>query len=188
MEPEGDAPITSLDESKVSTPHTLEGEELQLQFPPKGLPNLEGIPASLPPSYVSLRNLVLGTPSASSLYHNFVFASGVRHKPGSFVMNMTSQPVVTSIPVQPTVPNTLVPSIPVTHQLQLVVSNVVFSNSFIPLVSGQIVPPPGGKNLNVSMVSSATNVICSQAHMLGINQPSSGIIYNLADPSRLRNV
>lgn len=28
MEPKGDAPITSLDESKVSTPHIIEGEEL----------------------------------------------------------------------------------------------------------------------------------------------------------------
>lgn len=27
MEPKGDAPVTSMDESKFSTPHTIEGEE-----------------------------------------------------------------------------------------------------------------------------------------------------------------
>lgn len=30
MEPEGNAPVTSPDDSKVSTPQTIEGEELQL--------------------------------------------------------------------------------------------------------------------------------------------------------------
>lgn len=49
MEPEGDASVTSLDESEVSTPHTVEGEELLLQFPLEGFPYSEGIPTSLPP-------------------------------------------------------------------------------------------------------------------------------------------
>jgi len=30
MEPEGNAPVTSLDEFEVSTPHNVEGEDLQL--------------------------------------------------------------------------------------------------------------------------------------------------------------
>jgi len=68
------------------------------------------------------------------------------------------------------------------------VSKIVFAGSSIPLVSGQIVPPLAEKNLNVSMVSGATNVSGSQTHMLGINQPSSGIIYNLVDPTRSSNV
>jgi len=33
------------------------------------------------------------------------------------------------------------------------------------------------------MVSSATNVSGSQAHMLGMNQPSSGVIQNPDDPA-----
>ena len=49
-------------------------------------------------------------------------------------------------------------------------------------------PPRGGKNLNVSMVSGATNVSGSQAHMLGINQTSSGIIYKPTDPIGSSNV
>jgi len=144
MECKGDAPITSLYESKDSTPHTIEGEELQLQFPPDGFPYSKCIPAILPPGYVSLGHLVSGMPSASSLYHNSVWASSVRPTSGPFIMNTASQPVVTSVSVQPTVLNTLVPSIPVTHQSQLAVSKIVSASSFVLLVSGQIVPPPGG--------------------------------------------
>lgn len=54
MEHAGDAPVTSLDESKFSTSHTIEGGELQLQFPPKDFPFSEGISARFPPNYVSL--------------------------------------------------------------------------------------------------------------------------------------
>ena len=49
-------------------------------------------------------------------------------------------------------------------------------------------PPLGGQNLNVSMVSAATNVSGSQAHMLSISQPSSVIIYNAANPTGSSNV
>jgi len=38
------------------------------------------------------------------------------------------------------------------------------------------------------MVSGATNVSASQAHMLGMNHPSSGIVHNLADPFGSSNV
>lgn len=89
--PKGDALVTSLDEFKFSTPHSIEGEELQLQFPPKGFPFSNGIPASLPPNYVSLRHLVLGTPSASSLYDNPVWALGFRPTSGLFIMNTSFQ-------------------------------------------------------------------------------------------------
>lgn len=64
MEPKGDAPVTSMDESKVSTPHTVEGEELKLQFSPEGFPYSECITASLPLGYVSLGHLVSSTSSA----------------------------------------------------------------------------------------------------------------------------
>jgi len=122
MELEGDDPVTSPDEFKFSTPHIVEGEELQLQFPLEGFPYSEGIPASFPPDYVSLGHLVLSTTSASSLYHNPVWASGVRLMSGPFVMNTTSQQAVTSILVQPTILNALVSLIQVTFQSQPAVS------------------------------------------------------------------
>lgn len=140
MGPQGDAPVTSPDESEVSTPHNIEGEELP--FPLKGFPYSRGILASFPPNYVSLAQLILGTPSASSLYHNPVWASSAMPTSGPFVTNTTSQQVVTSIPVQPIVSNTLVSSVTVTHQAQPVVSNNVFVSSSTPLVSGPTVPLP----------------------------------------------
>lgn len=135
-----------------------------------------------------LWDIGLGTPSAPSLYHNPILASGVRPRSDLFITNTTSQPTITSVPVQPTIPNTLVSSIWVTRQSQLVVSKIVSGNSSVPLFSGQIVPPLGGQNLNASMVSGATNVSGSQAHMISINKPSSGIIYNPTDPIGSRNV
>lgn len=68
------------------------------------------------------------------------------------------------------------------------VSKIFSASSSVPLVSGQIVPLPRAQNMNVSMVSSATNVSGSQPHMLGINKPSSSIIYDLADPTGSSNV
>lgn len=68
------------------------------------------------------------------------------------------------------------------------VSNIVFASSSVPLVSGQIVSLPRGLNLNVSIVSGATNVSGSQAHMLGITKPSSSIIYNPTNPTGSINV
>jgi len=186
MEPKGNAPITSPDESEVSTPHTVEGEEFP--FHPKGFPYSVGILASFPPNYVSLAQLVSSTPNASSLYHNPVWVSGAMPTSGPFVTNTTSQQVVTLVPVQPTVLNTIVSSILVTHQAQPAVSKNVSVSSSVPLISGQAIPPPGRKNLNVSMVLGATNVSGSQAHMLGINQPSSGIIHNPIDPTGSSNV
>lgn len=68
VEPKGNAPVTSPDEYEVSTPHTIEGEDFP--FPHKGFPYSRGIPTIFSPNYVSLAQLVLGTLSASSLYHN----------------------------------------------------------------------------------------------------------------------
>jgi len=42
MDPEGDAPVTSPDESKVSTPHTVEEEEHPFSF--EGFPYIGRIP------------------------------------------------------------------------------------------------------------------------------------------------
>lgn len=105
-----------------------------------------------------------------------------------FIANMNSQQVVILVLVQPIVSNTLVSSIPVTCQAQPAVLKNVSVSSSIPLVSGQAMPLPGGKNLNVSMVSGATNVSGSQTHMLGMNQPSSSMIHNPVDPTGSSNV
>jgi len=93
MEPEGDALVTSLDESEVSTPHTIEEEEHT--FPLEGFPYIGSIPISVYqeffPNYVSLAQMVLGTPSASSLYHNLVWASGTMPTIGLLIANLASQ-------------------------------------------------------------------------------------------------
>jgi len=163
MEPESDAPVTSLDKSKVSTPHTIEEEEHP--FPPEGFPYTGSIPISVyqefPPNYVSLVQLVSSTLSASSLYHNPVWASGAMLTPGPIIANPTSHQAVTSVLVQPTILKPLVSSVPVTHLDQLAVLKNVTVSSFIPPVSGQDVAPSGGKNLSVSMVSGTTNVTSS---------------------------
>lgn len=111
---------------------------------------------------------------------------------GPFIQNPTSQQmvifVVTSVPVQPTIPNPLVSFFQVTHPIQLMISSYVFVSSSIPPVSGQTVPLSRGKSPNVSMMSGATNVSHSQAHMVGMNQPSSGSILNPVGPTGLSNV
>lgn len=111
---------------------------------------------------------------------------------GLFIQKPTSQPivhfVVTSVPVQPTIPNPLVSSVQVTHLVQLTASSPVSLSSLIPLVSEKVVPLPRGKNPNVSMMSRTTNVSGSQAHMVGMNWPSSGAIPNLAGPLGSNNV
>ena len=101
MELEGNAPVTSPEESKVSTPHTVEEEEYP--FPPEGFPYTGSIPASVPPNYVSLAQLVSGTPIATSIYHNLVWVSGVMPTSGLFISNSTSQQDVTSLSMQHTV-------------------------------------------------------------------------------------
>jgi len=90
--------------------------------------------------------------------------------------------------VQSTIPNPLVSSVPVTHLVQLVVSKNVSVSSSIPPITGQVVPLSWGQNLSVSMVSGTTNVSSSQAHMVGMNQPSSGIIQNPTSPAGSSNV
>lgn len=121
MELEGEFPVSSLGHSEVSTPHIVEEEEYQ--FPPEGFPYTGSIPISvyqkLPPNYVTLAQLVSGTLSASSLYHNSFWASGAMPTMGPFIPNPTPQGMlistVTSVPVQPTVLNPLVSSVQVTH-------------------------------------------------------------------------
>jgi len=190
MQPEGDAPVTSPDESKVSTPHTVEEEGHPL--PPEGFPYIGSIVISvhreLPPNYVSLAQMVSGTPSASSLYHNPVLESGAMPTTGFFITNLTSQQAFTSVPVEPTIPNPLVSSIPVTVWFNKWSRRMSLSVLQSPPVSGQVLSSSGGQNLSVSMVSAATNVSSSQAHMVGMNQPSFGIIQNPTGPARSSNV
>ena len=93
MEPEGEIQVFSLGHSEVSTPHIVKEEEHQ--FPPEVFPYIGSIPISvyqdLQPNYVTLAQLISGTPSASSLYHNHVWASSTVPTIGSFIVNLTSQ-------------------------------------------------------------------------------------------------
>lgn len=158
IEPKGEFLVSSLGHSNVSTPHTIEEEEYQ--FPPISFPYTGIIPISfyrdLPPNYVNLAQLVSGTPSVSSLYHNPVWASGSMPTTGSFIRNMNPQQTVisvdTSVSMQPTILNPLVSSVQVTRLVQPMVSSLAFVNPSVPPVSAQVVPPLGGENLNVSMV------------------------------------
>ena len=93
---------------------------------------------------------------------------------------------VASGPVKPNVLNPIVFLIQVTHPIQLMLSSEVFVSSLIPLVSGQAMPPHGGKNPNVSMMSGITNVIGSQTHMVGISHPSSSAILNHVGSSKVQ--
>jgi len=119
MEPEGDDLVTSPNESEVSTPHTVDEEEHP--FPPEGFCYTGSIPISvyweLLLNYVSLAQLASSTPSASSLYHNPIWASGAMPTIGPFIENPTSQQAVTSVLVQSTVLNPLVSSILVSRQV-----------------------------------------------------------------------
>lgn len=137
MEPEGDDPITYLEESEVSTPDTVEEEDFH--FRPEVFPYSGGIVASLPPNYVTLAQLVLGTPSAPPLYHNPGWASSAMPTSGLFILNTTSQGVFTLVLVRPTILITIVSSIPITHQAQRKFLKNVSVSSSIPLVSGQVV-------------------------------------------------
>ena len=175
MESEGEIPISSLGHLEVSTPCTIKKQEYP--FPPKGSPYMGSIPTSvhpeLPCNYVTLAQLVLGMPTASSLYHNPIWAFGAMPTIGPFIHNLPSQQkvisIVTSVPVQPTIPNPLVSSIQATRLVQLTISSHVDVSSSIPLVSGQAVPPPVGKSLNMSMMLGTANVSCPQTHMVGMN-------------------
>lgn len=194
MEPEGEFSVSFMGHSEVSTPCTIEEEEVQ--FPPEGFPFTGSIPISVyqnfPPNYVTLAQLVSGTPSASSLCHNPVWDSGDMPATGSFILDLTAQqtliPAVTSILVQPTFMNPLVSSVQVTHLVQPTVSSPTSIHPSIPLGSAQVVPPLGRKNLDVSMVSGTTIVSSSHDHMIGVNQPSSGVIQNPVGPIGLSNV
>lgn len=76
----------------------------------------------MPHGYTSLAQLVSDTPSAFSLYHNSIWSSGAMHTSGPFVQNLTSQPIVdtavTSVPVEPTIPNPLISSFQLTVIVQ----------------------------------------------------------------------
>lgn len=49
-------------------------------------------------------------------------------------------------------------------------------------------PPPGGKDLNIPVISVETSVSGLQTHMVGMNQPFYGVIPNPAGPSGSFNV
>lgn len=93
METEGEFLVSSPGHSEVSTPHIVKEEEDQ--FPLKGFPYMGSIPISvywnLPLNYVTLAQLVLGTSSASSLYHNPVWGSGAMPTMAPFISNPTPQ-------------------------------------------------------------------------------------------------
>ena len=131
---------------------------------------------------MTLAQLVLGTPSASLLYHNLVWVSGAMSNMGLFIQNPNPQQtliyIVTLVPMQPTVMNLLSSSVQVTHLVQSMVLSPTSISPSVPPVSAQAVTPDGVHNLNVSMVSGTTNVSSLYAHTVGVNQPSSGAIQN----------
>jgi len=194
MEPEGEFPVFSLGHSEVSTSHTIKEEEYQ--FPPEGFPYTGSIPISvyqdLPPNYMTLAQFVSGTPSASLLYHNHVWAFGTMPTIGPFIRNSTPQQtvtsIVTSVPLQPTITNPLVSSVQVTPLVQPTVLSPTSISPSVPPVSAQVVPSSRKENLNVSMVAVTTNMSSSHAHMVGVNRPSSGAIQNPTSPVGSSNV
>lgn len=125
MESKGKIPVSSWGHSKVSTPHTVEEEEYT--FPLEGFPYMGSIPINFyrdfSPNYVTSAQLVSGTPSTSSLYHNHVWAFCTMPITVMFIQNLTFQQtvisIVTSVPVQPTILNPLVLSVQVTYLAQL---------------------------------------------------------------------
>lgn len=94
-------------------------------------PPVENSGPIFPPGYTSLAQLVSGTPSVSSLYHNPIWSSGAMPTSSPFVSNATSQ-----IPVP-----TAVLSVHVQPTIAIGAINVPISSQG-PLLSGQYVPPP----------------------------------------------
>ena len=103
---------------------------------------------------------------------------------GLFIQNMTSRSIVqiavTSALVQPTIPSQLVSSFQLTLSIQLTVSGQVLVSSSIPPSSGQTMPPPGGQDPNIFLISREINVTGLQTHMVGMNQHFYGVILNPA--------
>jgi len=98
------------------------------------------------------------------------------------------QTTVTSVLVQPTILSQPVSSFRLSLQVQQIVLGQVSVSSSTPLVSGNIVPPPRGKDPNIPLMSRQTNVSGSQAHMVGMNQPFYCTIPNPVDPTRSGNI
>lgn len=158
MELEGEIPTSSLGHSEVSATHTPHVDDEQgYEFPPKGFPFTGRVPSHtlpktsgpiLPPSYITLTQLILGTPSASSLYQNPILPSNAMPTSSLFIPNATYQTsvqtVVTPVPIQPMISSQNVPSFQPTLLIQLSVSGKVSVSSSTPPSRGQNVPLPGG--------------------------------------------
>lgn len=144
----GKFPTSPQGPPKVSSTHTPSVDNyLEYEFPPEVFPYVGSVapPPPLqsseplsPASYTSLAQLVSGTPSVSSLYHNPIWSSSAMPTSGPFVSN-----VATQIPI-----STTVVSVPVQLTFTVGVINVPIS-SLGPPLSGQYVSPPipshGGK-------------------------------------------
>ena len=104
MDSKGEIPVSSPGHSKVSTTHTPHIDDEQgYGFPPEGFPYTGRVSSltypetsgpMLPHGYTTLAQLVLSTPSASSLYQNPTWSSNAMPTLGLFIPNMTSQPTV----------------------------------------------------------------------------------------------
>lgn len=147
-----DSPFSDTSEVYAThTPHIVHDQGYP--FPPEGFPYIGSIPIGvypkLPHDYVSLAQLVMGTHSALSLYHNPISLSSAMITSGPFIQNLSSQLmvpfVVTSVLVKPTILNPVALSVQVTHMIQLTITSQVSLSSLIPTVSGWAVPPPRGK-------------------------------------------
>jgi len=122
----------------------------------------------IPHGYMTLAQLVSGTPSASSLYQNPIWSSNAMPTSGPFIPNVIShihvQTAFTLVSIQLTIPTLPLPT---------------YVSSSIPPLSGKNVSPPhsqhGGEFPNIPLVSSGTHVSESQPHMVEVSQPISGI-------------
>jgi len=100
MESKGEILVSSPGHSEVSTTHTPHVvDEQGCSFLAEGFPYTGNISTSFYPEYsetlfphghTSLGQLVSGTLSASSLYHNPIWSLGAMPTSGSFVHNPTS--------------------------------------------------------------------------------------------------
>lgn len=104
MESEGEIPVSSPIQLEVSGTHTPQvGDEKPYEFPPEGFPYTGAISSSIYPEfsdpllshgYTFLAQLVLGAPSALSLYQNPIWSSGTMPTSCLFIQNMTSRPII----------------------------------------------------------------------------------------------
>lgn len=138
---EGEFLASSQGPQGVSTIHTPGiDNDSEYDFSPEGYPYvgsvvppppLESNQPLFPAGYTSLAQLVLGTPSASSLYHNPIWSSSAMPTSSPFISSVAYQ-----IPILATVSSVHVQPIVTVEEINVPIS------SLGPPLSGKYVPPP----------------------------------------------